>query len=127
MAGAALRRVLIADDHPIVVRALHQLLSSEPDFEPIDVVMKGEEVLETAERTHPDIVLLDWAMHGIHPVPMIRELHEHLPTARIVAMSAQLIDREPAISAGAAGFISKTDVAERVLEILREHNANGMR
>lgn len=112
-------RILIADDHPSVARALHQLLSDVPDFSPVDVATRGEDLLEIATRTQPELILMDWALRGIRPEPTLQSLHERLPNARIVAMSAQFTDRERAIDAGANAFISKTDMAEEILAILR--------
>ena len=111
-------RILIADDHPSVARALHQLLSDIPDFAPLDVA-RGEDLIETATRTQPELILMDWALRGIRPEPTLQRLHKQLPNVRIIVMSAQLSDRERAIDAGADAFISKTDMAEEILAILR--------
>ncbi|HYH45100.1 MAG TPA: response regulator transcription factor, partial [Thermoanaerobaculia bacterium] len=56
-------RVLLADDHPMVLEGLRKLL--EPDFEVVAVVTDGHELIETAERLQPDLVITDISMPGL--------------------------------------------------------------
>src|SRR5215213_9697592 len=74
-AGVTAIRLLLADDQSLVRGALAALLDLEPDFEVVAEVGRGDEVVAAAERTSPDVVLLDVEMPGLDGVSAARALH----------------------------------------------------
>lgn len=111
--------VLIADDHPDVVRALSALLTAQPDFVPVGIAGTAEELLAAVEATHPDIVLVDWELPGLERRQAVAALRQHGHGPHIVAMSAFVLAARAALAAGADVFISKTDPPDSVMAILR--------
>ena len=70
-------RLLIADDQPVVLSGLRSLLRTAPDIELVGAVRDAFDVVALAERTHPDIVLLDIAMQAMAGVEAATPESEH--------------------------------------------------
>ena len=67
-------RVLVADDHPVFRHGLKALLGSVPDVEVVAEAASGEEAVELAVSTHPDVVLLDLQLPGISGIEACRRI-----------------------------------------------------
>jgi DNA-binding NarL/FixJ family response regulator len=114
-------RVLLADDNEFVRQSLTDLLSASADLEVVAACADGSEVVEAAERTQPDVVLLDVAMPIVNGLEAARRLRAIRPDARIMMLTAMLsaTSIDEARSIGAAGFLSKTDDPDKLLQALR--------
>ena len=112
-------RVLIADDHPEVTKAVCRLLSL--DCEIVGTVADGSALLEAVQRLDPDVVVLDVNLTGVHGLEACRQLTQLNPAIKIVAFSAmnepELI--EALIAAGASAFVSKMASADLLATISR--------
>ena len=71
-------KVLIADDHPIVLEGLKQILSECDDIVVEDVATTGNEVIEKVENRDYHVVILDISMPGRDGVDTLKELKKHL-------------------------------------------------
>ncbi|MFN2614148.1 MAG: response regulator transcription factor [Actinomycetota bacterium] len=102
-------RVLIVDDDPLI-RSLLQAVLEDQRFT-IDVAASGEEALEVASSSPPDVVILDVMMPGINGYDVCRALRASPATkgARVVMLTAksESFDKEEALLAGADGFFTK--------------------
>jgi len=117
-------KVLLADDHRLIVEAVRSVLEAAGDFEIVGHVDAGNQVLPLVSRTNPDVVLLDIhmpVMDGLKCLDLIRERH---PSVRVVMLSA-LDDPETIASAlnrGAAAFVVKQvdprDLASAVRQVV---------
>ena len=67
-------RVVLADDHPLVLTALEQLFQSEPDFEVVGCHHDGATALEAVRLHRPDVMVLDLRMPGLDGLAVLREL-----------------------------------------------------
>ena len=65
-------RVVIADDHPLVLRGLESLLDSEPDFQVVAQCPDGEQALEAVRAHKPDILVLDLHMPRKNGLEVLR-------------------------------------------------------
>ncbi|MBX7212854.1 MAG: response regulator [Thermoflexales bacterium] len=119
MESAGKAGVLIADDHPDVVRALTALLSVQPDFTPLGSARTSGELMDAVAMRHPDIVLVDWELPGFDPRQGVAALRRDGHGPQIVAMSGYVLAARAAIAAGADLFVSKTDPPDHVLATLR--------
>jgi DNA-binding NarL/FixJ family response regulator len=108
-------RLVLADDHPIVLDGLMQLFSVEPEFEVLACASTGEEALQAVRKHRPDILVLDIRMPGKDGLEVIREMNrDKLPT-RIVVLTAVGVDEVfEAIRLGVGGVVLK-DMAPRLL------------
>ena len=114
-------RLLLADDQSLVRGALAALLDLEPDFEVVAEVGRGDEVVAAAERTSPDVALLDVEMPGLDGVSAARALHAAYPTTRILMVTT--FGRpgylRQAMAAGASGFVVKDTPARQLADAVR--------
>jgi len=104
-------RVLLADDHAFVRDSLVELLGSSGDVEVVAACEDGAQVLDAAQRTHPDVVLLDVGMPRVTGLEAARQLLSAHPDAKIVLLTGQLtpaLVRE-AQEIGVAGYLLKDD------------------
>ena len=74
-------RVLVADDHAVVAKAVGRLLA--PDCEIVGTVADGSALLESMQRLEPDVVVLDVNLAGIHGLEACRQLTEVNPAVKI--------------------------------------------
>lgn len=102
-------RVLIADDHELLRRGIRAVLSAAPDIEVVGDARDGEELVALVRGLLPDVVLTDIEMPGMGGLEAMRQIHEHHPGVRIVAISGH-DDAESVRAAfrkGACGYVMK--------------------
>ncbi len=117
-------RILIADDHPLVVESIRQLL--EPTFSVVGTVGTGEELLAAAQALRPEVVLLDVNMPGMSGFAAARQLHLKLPNVKIVflTMLAEAIAVSEGFRSGASGYVLKQSVSDELYSAVQNVLAN---
>jgi len=114
-------RVLIVDDHPIIVAGCTAMLASEGDIEVVDArdAHKGFEVYVTQQ---PDVAVVDIALPGASGLELTRRILDYDSAARIVvfSMNDDAIFAARALDAGAKGYITKNDDPYLLLRALRD-------
>ena len=102
-------KVLIADDHRLMLHAIRLALADNDDIEIVAEADSGTKVLPLVGQTDPDIVLLDVRMPGIDGLSVLERLRERYPKVRVAMLSA--VDDptvvKAALSRGASAFIVK--------------------
>lgn len=118
-------RLLLADDQALVRGALAALLSLEPDLTVVAEVGRGDEVLEAARRTRPDVALLDVEMPGLDGIAVAAALRGELPDCRVLVVTTfgrpGYLRR--AMEAGAGGFVVKDTPARQLADAVRRVHA----
>ena len=114
-------RVVLADDHPVVLSGIRGLLAGEPDIQVAGEASTGEETLKIVAETHPDVLLLDMELpdiQGTRVAEMIQQLH---PGVKILALSAHddAVYIQGLLEIGAAGYLMKEEAPEVILEAVR--------
>jgi DNA-binding NarL/FixJ family response regulator len=114
-------RILLADDHPIVREGLRAVLETQPDFEVVAEAANGQETLERARETLPDIILLDLEMPILDGVEAIRRLRDLEPVPRVIVFTAFDNDERiiHAVRAGANGYLLKGAPREEIFKAIR--------
>jgi len=118
-------RVLLADDHMLVIDGLRRIL--EPECEVVGAVEDGRALLLEAERLQPDIVLLDISMPLLNGVEAARKLRKTVPAAKLifVTMHADATYVNGAFRAGASGYVLKRcasmELVSAIQEVLKGH------
>jgi DNA-binding NarL/FixJ family response regulator len=117
--------ILVVDDHPITRDALSSLLQAH-GFDVVGVAADGAEAIHAAARLQPELVLLDLMMPGMDGVTALPRLREAAPECEVVVLTASGTEENllSAIRGGAAGYLLKTEPAERLAAFL-EGVANG--
>lgn len=118
-------RVLLAEDQAMVRGALVALLCLEADIEIVAEVGRGDEVLPAAEKTQPDVALLDIEMPGASGLEAAQELHKRLPSCRIVILTTfgRSGYLRQAMESGAVGFLLKDAPAAELAAAIRRITA----
>lgn len=117
--------VLLADDQALVRGALAAVLRLEPDIDVVADVGTGTEVPAAAQRTAPDIALLDVQMPGRDGLAVAADLQRALPGCRTIICTTfsrpgYLVR---AMSAGAAGYVVKDSPPEQLVDAIRRVHA----
>jgi DNA-binding NarL/FixJ family response regulator len=117
-------RLVLADDHPIVLDGLRQLFSVDPEFEVIACAANGNEALEAVRRHRPDILVLDLRMPGKDGFSVLRELRrDRLPTQAVVLTALAQEHVTEAIRLGARGVVLKDLPPRLLVQCVREVHA----
>jgi DNA-binding NarL/FixJ family response regulator len=120
-------RLVIADDHPIVLDGLEQLCRLEQGYTVVARCRDGEETLEAVRRHRPDVLVLDVKMPGRDGLAVLRELGAEGSTTRVVLLTAALEDERllEAIRLGARGVLLKDMAPELLVEAVAAVHAGG--
>jgi two-component system response regulator DesR len=114
-------RLLLADDQALVRGALAALLSLEPDLTVVAEVGRGDEVVDAARRSRPDVALLDVEMPGMDGIAAAAALHAEVPDCRVLVVTTfgrpGYLRR--AMEAGASGFVVKDTPARQLADAVR--------
>jgi DNA-binding NarL/FixJ family response regulator len=115
-------KVLIADDHPLMLQGIRKALEASDDIEVVGEARSGEEALALVERRNPDLVLLDLHMPGLGGLDCVAELKRSRPEVKTVVISAS-DDRasiDSALLAGASAYILKSVSPMDIPSVLRQ-------
>jgi DNA-binding NarL/FixJ family response regulator len=103
-------RVVIADDHRLVLDGIRRALEADGGFEIVGETLSGTQVLPLVSRTSPDLVLLDLRMPKMDGLACLDELRRRHPNVKVIMLSAstapELIDT--ALRRGATAYILKS-------------------
>ena len=115
-------RVVIADDHVLVLDGMRQALDALPDIQVVAVATTGNELIAVLDRIDPDVLLVDIEMPDRTGLAALRDL-EDPPPALIVTMHTEDEYRQRAVAAGAVGFLSKaTPLPELAAAVRAAHD-----
>src|SRR5258708_3529212 len=112
-------RLLMADDHTLVLEGIRKLLENE--FELVGTVEDGRALLRAAEQLRPDVILLDISMPLLNGIEACRQLIKSMPKARIIflTMHMDVVYVEEAFRAGGAGYLLKRSAASELVQAIR--------
>lgn len=110
-------RILIAEDVDLVAEAFEALLSTEPQFEVVGRVSRGDEVATAAARLKPDVAVLDVDMPGVSGI----EAAAQLTDCKVLLLTALEGPGHlhKALAAGANGYILKSTTGGRLVQAIR--------
>ena len=112
-------RVLIADDHKIVVEGLKKLLS--PEFEIAGAVEDGRELVKAAEELRPDVIVADISMPGLNGIEAVRQIKKVHKEIKVVflTMHPDVAYAASAFKAGASGYVLKHSAPDELVTAIR--------
>jgi DNA-binding NarL/FixJ family response regulator len=113
MVGATRRlktRVLLADDHRLILDSVRSSLEETGEFEIVGEAMNGSQAVSLVGRTHPDVVLLDIRMPGMDGLVCLDQIKKRNPEVKVVVLSASTDQKliENVLKRGASAYIVKS-------------------
>lgn len=115
------------DDHAAMRGALRTMISAEPDLVVVAEADSGRSAVERFEEAKPDVVLMDGSMPGINGMEATRLLRELQPAVKVIALTLydEVTYLEEMITAGAKGYVLKTEAPANVAKAIRAVAAGG--
>jgi len=115
-------RVLIVDDHHMVIEGLKVFLSASDDMEVVGTAANGAEALAACERLVPDVVLMDVMMPVMDGAEATARIREANPDIQVIALTSfveeDLVERT--LDAGAISYLLKDSDPDALLRAIRE-------
>ncbi len=114
-------RIILADDHIVVLQGLKGLLQAEDDLDVIALAQNGDELLECLERYEADVVVMDLEM-PYHGFKALEEIRRRAWPVRVVVLTAfgDGDSIQTALELGAEGFALKTESPVQLIEAIRQ-------
>ena len=115
------KRLLILDDHPMMREGLAQLINNEPDLTVCAEAGTGQQAIELASKSKPDLLLADISLPDKNGLEVIKQLHEFQSglSVLVISMHDESLYAERAIRAGARGYIMKQEGGKKLMEAIR--------
>lgn len=117
-------RVVIVDDHQVVLEGFMARLELEPDIEVIATAGNGIEAIEVVKATMPDVILMDVSMPIMNGIDATRLIKEEVPTAKVLMLTMH-DNREyimKVMQAGAVGYMLKEISAQKMVQAIKTVN-----
>lgn len=116
--GMTMTRILLADDHQLLIDGLRSLLERRKELEVVGVAKTGLEAVALAKKFKPDIIFLDISMPKLNGIDAARQIVRDTPATKIIMLSMHAEKRyiEESLRAGARGYILKESAAREVVE-----------
>jgi DNA-binding NarL/FixJ family response regulator len=114
-------KILLVDDHAVVLRGLQFFLATQPDFEIVGEARNGKEAIEKVAETQPDVILMDLRMPVMNGIEVTSYLKIHYPQIKVLVLTS-FSDQDhvlPALQAGAVGYLLKEMNPDQIVDAIR--------
>jgi len=121
-------RIVLADDHPIVLDGLRNLIRAEPDLQLVGEAASGLSALKIIREQRPDVAVLDISMPELNGIVLSRRLAGEMPDLRLLVLTLHE-DRaylNQALEAGVRGYVLKRSAVENLVQAIRAVMVGGL-
>ena len=120
-------RLILVDDHPIVLGGLQQLLQRQPDFAVLAACGDADAAMQAIKEEPPDVLVLDLRMPGTNGLQFLRRLSDERIPCRTVLLTAAIEDQEvtEAVRLGVAGLVMKDSTPDTLIDCVRRVHGGG--
>ncbi len=110
-------RILLAEDHVLVRKGIHSLLSEEADIAVVGEASTGFEAVRSAEKLLPDIVLMDINMPDLNGLEATRQIRKLLPAVKVIMLTMYKNEEYvlQTLQAGAVGYLLKQSIPSELI------------
>lgn len=115
-------RILLADDHALLLEGLRSMLDAEPDLEVVATATSGEQALDLVRREKPDVVVLDIELDGMSGLVVLQAIRAEAMPVRVLVLTAYSdgASVRGALEGGADGFALKTEPPQQTIASIRQ-------
>jgi DNA-binding NarL/FixJ family response regulator len=121
-------RIVLVDDHPVLLAGIKALLQSEPDLDVVGVAHTGAAGLTLVQSMCPDLAMIDVSMADMSGIDLARQIARERPDVKVVVLTlheeAAYLDQM--VEAGVRGYVLKRSAAEDLLRAIRAVLAGGV-
>jgi DNA-binding NarL/FixJ family response regulator len=109
-------RILMVDDHPVVLAGLKALIGADPDFLIVGEAPDGRTALRMAIELAPDVIVLDISLPDIHGIELVATLHAELPGVRLLVLTIheERVYVRQLLELGVHGYLVKRSAADEL-------------
>ncbi|MGH1570785.1 response regulator [Methylobacterium sp. P31] len=121
-------RVVLADDHPIVLAGIRALLNADPEIELVGEATSGSDALPMICSSGPDVAVIDVSMPGLNGLELAERLACACPDTRVLVLTVHedAAYVQPLLKAGARGYLLKRSAADDLPRAVRAVAAGGV-
>ncbi|WP_264051511.1 response regulator [Methylobacterium flocculans] len=121
-------RIVLADDHPIVLAGIRALLNADPELELVGEATNGGEALPLIRSVAPDVAVVDVSMPGLNGLELTERVTGACPGTKILVLTVHedAAYVQPMLKAGAKGYLLKRSAAEDLLRAVHAVAAGGV-
>jgi DNA-binding NarL/FixJ family response regulator len=114
-------RIVLCDDHPIVLAGLRAMIDAEKDLELVGEASNGFEALRLIQRLQPDVAIIDISMPQLNGILLARRLAGECPSVRVLVLTLHedRVFAKQAMEAGVRGYVLKRSAAENLIQAIR--------
>ena len=121
-------RIVLADDHPIVLGGLRNLIQVEPDLQLVGEAANGFAALKVIREQQPDVAVIDISMPEMNGILVSRRLASEMPSVKVLVLTLHE-DRaylRQALDVGVRGYVLKRSAAENLIQAIRAVIVGGL-
>jgi DNA-binding NarL/FixJ family response regulator len=122
------RKILLVDDHPLLLEGLEKLITAEPGLGVCGMAGDVQEALAMVESMRPDLIVTDLTLPGRNGLELIKDLaalHPEIPII-VLSMHDEMVYAERVLRAGGRGYVMKDSPPAELLEAIRVVMAGGI-
>ena len=116
------QRILIVDDNPALREGVKSILSQSPAFDIVGEAADGVEALNSVDRLHPDLILMDLSMPRMDGITATREIKKKWPVTKVLAFTNHNTPEylTAAQKAGADGYLLKDSSRDELIQSIED-------
>lgn len=116
------KQIVIVDDHPLMRKGLAQTLETDPSFEVVAQLDRGEELIQRIDNFLPHLIVADISLPGMSGLELVKHVISQKPDQKILVVSRhdESLYAERVIRAGAKGYVMKLEAGEVLLKAVRK-------
>ena len=121
-------RVILADDHPVVLAGIRALLNADPEVELVGEATDGGEALPMIRAVAPDVAVVDVSMPGLNGLELTERVTGECPGTWVLVLTVHedAAYVQPLMRAGARGYLLKRSAADDLLRAVRAVASGGV-
>jgi len=122
MGNSFKKQVVIVDDHPVMRKGLAQTLETDPIFEVIEQLDRGEELIQKMDDLNADLVIVDVSLPGMSGLELVKHIISQKDDQKVLVVSRhdESLYAERVIRAGAKGYVVKLEAGDVLLKAVRK-------